>query len=93
MYQFINREKKFEKDYAKRSGTGEDLTDVDSVLRQLILGETLDKKLYDHPLEGDLKGSRCVHIRGNLLLIYRRNKKKSAITFIRLATHHQLLKR
>ena len=47
----------------------------------------------DHPLKGNLKGVRELHIQPDWLLMYIRNKRELVLTLTRTGTHADLLKR
>lgn len=67
-----------------------DFTLLNSVLRQLIMEEPLDKKYLDHPLKGNWKGCRDCHVQNDWVLIYRVNKENKTIIFERIGTHSEL---
>ncbi len=53
--------------------------------------EPLDEILDDHPLIGDWKGYRGLHIKGDLVLIYKLTKDE--VLLARLNTHSNIYKK
>lgn len=53
--------------------------------------ELLSTKYKDHPLKGQWKGYRELHIQGDWLLIYKIDHKKIILTLTRTGSHDELL--
>ena len=61
-----------------------------AVVRKLIGGVPLESRYLDHPLVGNLKGYRDCHIEPDWILLYRIDKDKQEITFVRTGSHSDL---
>ena len=66
---------------------------LEKILTLLVSGEILPTKYKDHQLQGDLAHLRQCHIKGDLLLQYKRNEDMKAIILDDIGTHHQILGR
>lgn len=93
MFSRIVIDKAFSKAYERRKKAGECLSEVGEALTKLITGQELPDSYRDHVLSGNLKGVRCIHVRGDLLILYTSNANGKDLTFHELGTHHQILKR
>lgn len=67
-----------------------DFAKLKSIVRSLAAGDDLPEQHRDHPLKGDLAGSRECHIEGDWLLIYSRRKDILILTLLRTGTHAEL---
>lgn len=65
----IHPEKSYRKQYKLMEKRGYDMSLLDDVVLKLANGETLAPKYHDHPLQGDKRGYRDCHIRGDWVLI------------------------
>lgn len=63
--------KGFEKDFALMLKRGKDMSKLAEVIELLRKGEKLPVKYKDHPLKGNKKGLRDLHIEPDWLLLYR----------------------
>lgn len=63
----------FKQDYKIIRKRGWDLVLLQHVMLTLSSGKTLETRYYDHPLSGDYEGFRECHIRGDWLLIYKKD--------------------
>ncbi len=63
---------------------------VKTLLKLLENGEELPSKYCDHQLKGNLQDFRECHIRGNLLLLYRKRQQILTITAINVGSHNQI---
>ena len=93
MFSRIVIDKGFRDAYKKRKKAGESLIDVDEALIKVITGQQLPESYRDHVLSGNLKDVRCIHVRGDLLILYTPNANGKDLAIHALGTHHQLLKR
>lgn len=66
--------KSFKTDYKKLNA--EETKETDDVIKQLLEGKILDKKYRDHELRGNYIGFRECHVRGDLLLVYKKDKEE-----------------
>ena len=58
--------------------------------RKLVDGTTLESGYHDRSLAGNLKGHRDCHIEPDWLLLYRIDKERQEITFVRTGSHSDL---
>lgn len=81
----------FNRDIKRCQKRGLDMSLLKSVVTDLVCEKTLDPKYRDHPLFGNWKGYRELHILPDWLLIYRYNN--DVVYFVRTGTHSDLLER
>ncbi|WP_436029085.1 type II toxin-antitoxin system YafQ family toxin [Rhizobium rhizogenes] len=62
---------KFKRDVKRMEKRGKDMTKLRAVLVMLIEQQVLPVEYKDHPLRGDWKGFRDLHIEPDWLLLYR----------------------
>ena len=67
----IKRTNRFNKEIELMLRRGKDLNKLKEVVRLLAIGGKLPPKYKDHPLKGDKKGLRGLHIEPDWLLLYR----------------------
>jgi len=67
----IVRSASFKRDVERARRRGKDLDKLRGVLATLIAGKPVPQSYRDHPLKGDWKGYRDLHIDPDWLLIYR----------------------
>lgn len=88
----INYTNKFKKDF-KRISKGRYnkaiLSELPIILEYLTKAEELPSKYHDHALIGNWVDCRDLHIRADLVLIYRINDDNT-IDLVRLGTHSDL---
>ncbi|MFZ0604200.1 MAG: type II toxin-antitoxin system YafQ family toxin [Roseiarcus sp.] len=65
------RSGQFRRDVKRAEKRGKDLSKLRLILELLIAGRELPAIYKDHPLKGDWKGYRDVHVEPDWLLIYR----------------------
>lgn len=80
--------KQFKKDYKQQWKRGKDLRKIDAIMQNLIDQLPLDPALKDHPLTGDWKDFRELHIEPDWLLIYKIDN--DLLIFVRTGTHADL---
>ena len=78
----------FKKDRKKWSRSGIDLSELDHVIQLLQSGLPIPSKHRDHQLDGELKGKRDLHVKGDQILIYARFPEK--VVLHRFGTHSEL---
>ena len=71
----LNTTNKFEKDVELAKRRGKDMTKIRIVIDLLINRQSLPSELNDHPLKGEFKGYRDIHIEPDWLLIYKIDDK------------------
>lgn len=65
------RSTQFKRDVKRAKKRGKDLSKLRTVLSLLIERKPLPASCFDHPLKGNWKGYRDVHIESDWLLLYR----------------------
>lgn len=80
--------KLFDKDLDLMEKRGKDIGKLERVLQSLICEEVLSYQLRDHPLKGNWKGHRELHMEPDWLLIYKKTDKE--IIAVRTGTHSDL---
>ncbi|MGJ0620166.1 MAG: type II toxin-antitoxin system YafQ family toxin [Methylocystis sp.] len=65
------RSGRFKKDVKLAEKRGKDMGKLKAILLQLMEGRQLPPECRDHPLKGDWKGFRDLHIEPDWLLLYR----------------------
>ena len=79
---------RFKKDVKLAEKRGKDLGKLRQVIALLVAGTTLPRELRDHPLKGEWKPSRDLHLEPDWLLIYTADAE--TIRFERTGTHADL---
>lgn len=78
----------FKRDVKLAEKRDKDMGKLRSVIELLLTGEPLPRELGDHPLKGEWKASRDLHIEADWVLIYRVDG--DAVRFERTGTHADL---
>ncbi|MPZ58919.1 MAG: YafQ family addiction module toxin [Rhizobiales bacterium] len=78
----------FRRDVKRAEERAKDMAKLRHVLQLLIDDKPLPIRLRDHPLRGDWKGWRDLHIESDWLLIYKADT--STVRFERTGTHADL---
>ena len=86
----LERHKQFSKNFRKAKLTDQQFQKFVDYVNKLINGENLPLEANDHSLEGKLKGSRDLHLGGDMVLIYIKTDAK--IILSRIGSHAQLFK-
>ena len=81
---------RFKKDVKRIEKRGKDMTKLRTVLLLLIQSEPLPPEYGDHPLRGDWKGYRDLHIEPDWLLLYR--VEGNELQLARTGTHSDLFR-
>jgi mRNA interferase YafQ len=84
----IRKQKSFSKDLTKVKMSNQHYSKYIIFLAKLLNKEELPNEAIDHPLTGDYKDTRELHINGDLLLIY--FTTDTELVLIRIGTHSQL---
>ena len=79
------RTSQFKRDVRRAKARGKDLAKLKSLLSSLIRQEPLSDHYRDHPLRGDWKGCREVHLEADWLVIYRIHNDE--LHLVRTGTH------
>ncbi len=78
----------FKRDVRRVRKTGKDLTKLQQLIELLRMQELLSERYQDHPLRGNWKGYREVHIEPDWLLIYR--VEGDQLHLVRTGSHSSL---
>jgi mRNA interferase YafQ len=78
----------FRRDVKLAKRRGKDMAKLRHVLRLLVDGKALPVRLRDHPLRGEWRGWRDLHIEPDWLLIYKVDA--TTVRFERTGTHADL---
>ncbi len=90
MYTFTHT-KSFKKSFKKIKNSGDfSKKDFINILDFLSNGEVLPKRYKDHKLLGDFMGYRELHIKPDLLLIYKVEKAIKEIILVDIGSHSDL---
>ncbi len=81
---------KFKKDLRKIRRQRDVIKELEEILDFLIGGEKLADKYRLHRLRGEFKNCYECHIRPDILLIYKANKKSLLILLLRVGSHSEL---
>jgi len=84
----IARSTAFRKDVKRVEKRGKDMARLKAVLVALVEGAPLDPRYRDHPLKGEWRGWRDLHIEPDWLLLYR--VTESEVELARTGTHSDL---
>lgn len=88
----INRTSRFKKDYKRelKGRHGPTLKkEFSQLLFQILTGEPLAEKHRDHSLTGEWQNHRDLHIKPDLVLIYRKTQDE-VLHLVRLGSHSEL---
>ena len=78
----------FKRDVKLAVKRGKEMKKLRSVIELLLSGKTLPRELGDHPLKGDWRPRRDLHLKPDWLLIYRLDE--NVVHFDRTGTHADL---
>lgn len=78
----------FKRDVKRIQKRGLDLARLREVIERLAVGDSLEQRYRDHPLQGGYAGSRECHIAPDWLLIYELSEVE--LLLIRTGTHSDL---
>ncbi|MGX2983248.1 type II toxin-antitoxin system YafQ family toxin [Helicobacter sp. 23-1045] len=79
---------RFKRQYKKLSD--DDKVRAKAVIDKLLNDEILDAKHKDHKLTGEYEGFRECHIKPDLLLIYKKEKRVLILTCLAIGSHSDL---
>ena len=80
----------FKRDLKLAKKQGKALNKLQEIISQIQKELPLSPKLRDHPLTGNWKGHRELHIDSDWLLIYKINPIKNILIFVRTGSHSDL---
>ncbi len=88
----ISRTRQFRRDY-KQLQRGRHARHIEqtllTVLKLLVQDKVLPKRYVDHSMKGKFKDCRDCHLRGDLILIYRKTGD-DALELVRIGSHASL---
>ncbi len=82
--------KRFKKDLKNFKHDKELLLILEKVLDILVAKESLASKYQNHPLQGEFKGCFECHLKPDVLLVYKKDKKEISILLLRIGSHSDL---
>ena len=80
----------FKKDLKLARRRQKSLKKIQDIMEKIASEEPLEKRLFDHPLTGEWRGFRELHIEPDWLLIYEITSDKKTVIFTRTGTHADL---
>lgn len=88
----LKQTKKFKEDYKRLLKQKFDETEFKIVLNLLLEGKVLPEKYRDHPLRNskEYKNCRELHVKPDVVLIYRYYNDKVILYLIRIGSHSNL---
>ena len=89
MYKVVLKPR-FRKDYARCARQGLPISKIDDAIRLLASGEVPPPAMLDHTLKGGHLGERELHLRGDWLLMYRKDRERLILDMLRTGTHDEL---
>ncbi|NPA11985.1 MAG: type II toxin-antitoxin system YafQ family toxin [Epsilonproteobacteria bacterium] len=89
----IERGRFFKKDEKKLKLSDTQFKKYILYISMLVKQEPLPKEAQEHSLTGEWKDCREFHIGGDMVVIYRIDKKNSVLQLIRIGSHSQLFKK
>ena len=84
----IHTSGKFEKDAALAVRRGKDTTKLRAIIELLVTHQPLPREIKDHPLKGNWKNYRDIHIEPDWLLVYKADDEN--LWLVRTGTHADL---
>jgi mRNA interferase YafQ len=84
----IRRSSRFKKDYKKAKKQHKNISQLEDVICKLAKGEPLSPKFKDHPLTGNVRGYRELHLAPDWLLIYQVTSQE--LLLARTGSHSEL---
>ena len=81
---------RFKKDFKKYQYHNSILSDLNNVLKILLVKKKLPDKYRDHSLSGGYSGMRECHVRPDVLLIYWIDTENKKLVVERLGSHSEL---
>lgn len=80
----------FKRDLKLARKRKKDLSALQQIMKKIEHEEDLNPKLKDHPLIGNWKTHRELHIESDWLLIYKLVLEEKVVIFVRTGTHSDL---
>ena len=83
--------KRFKRDFKKAESRGKDIKKLEEAMFLLVSAAPLPDRYQDHPMKGEWKGYRDLHVEPDWLLIYK--IRDDVVLFTRTGPHSDLLKK
>jgi len=80
----------FKRDLKLAKKRKKDMAALQEIMKKIEHEENLSSKLKDHPLTGNWKAHRELHIEPDWLLIYKFVLEEDVVVFVRTGTHSDL---
>ena len=81
---------RFKSDYKKLKNNKRFIQEFERVIELLENWERLEKKYYDHNLEGKLSNFRECHIFPDILIVYKISEKGLILQLLRVGSHSEI---
>lgn len=85
--------KSFKQDLRLLAKSHFDISKLSKVLKILKSGIPIPSSFKDHPLKGNWKGFRELHIQPDWVLVYKKHEKELILALIRTGSHSALFKK
>jgi mRNA interferase YafQ len=82
----------FKRDLKLAKKRNKNITALQKIMKTFESEETLNPRFKDHPLIGNWKNHRELHIESDWLLIYKLIPDEKVVIFVRTGTHSDLFK-
>jgi len=90
MYELINSNK-FKKDLSNKVNDPKfPLTELKQITKDIVNQKELNIKYRNHKLSGEWDGCFEFHLRPDILVIYKIDKMRNIVYFIRIGSHSEL---
>lgn len=87
---FLKYSTRFKKDLKHFKQNRDLFLILENVLNAFIYDKPLSKKYKNHPLKREFKGCFECHLKPDIILIYKKDKKESSILLLRIGSHSDL---
>jgi len=82
----------FKRDLKVANKRKKNMSSLQQIMKKIEYEETLNPKFKDHPLVGNWKTHRELHVEPDWLLIYKLIPEEKVVIFVRTGTHSDLFK-
>jgi mRNA interferase YafQ len=86
----IVRSTQFKKDFKKIRNDKQVVELFQNAVIILINGVSLPKEYKEHPLTGDKKGFTDIHLKPDLLILYKIDQEKNELHLVRIGSHSEI---
>jgi mRNA interferase YafQ len=81
---------KMKRDVKRMQKQGKDMKKLDAALRLLVSQAQMPPQYRDHPLKGELNGTRECHLEGDWLLVYQILEESLVLLALGTGSHAEL---